>query len=1053
MVTIPRPLRGIHRARRRLAVTAVAAVGAVCVSVLPAAATQAAPSEGLRAGPAAGVPQQAQEQAAVGATTPFTIDEAEAGTPGGGATVRSLTSAPTTQYSSAALEASGHSYVHLDGTGQSVQWTNTTGQPISFINVRASIPDSASGGGVTGTLNLYVNGVFRQALNLNSRQSWVYEGNGNYNTSDNQNPADGDPRVFWDESHTFVTGSPIPPGATFSLQKDSANSASFYDVDSVDVENPPAPLSQPANSISITSCGAVSDDNPTNGAADSQSVDSRAAIQNCIDQAQSQGKTLWIPQGTFYVKGTAGLNARGITIAGAGMWYSTIYRDVPVPGSTPLAALFDLTSCTVQNFHIDANAVSRGTVGGDGGAMDTTGTDWRATGIWTQHTMSGFWASGTGGKVQNSRLTAIWADGINVNNVSLGANTGNNLTVTDNFVRGTGDDAIAINSVNYNTNSDGSKTYYNPMSNVTVSNNTSIAPWGGKGVAIYGGSGHQVTNNYISDTARYIGLGAGRFGVNGNDLLSATVTGNTVVRSGGNAYSQGQPALHIGNGGDGQNTGIVDKVTVTGNTVSDSLYDGVDFSTSTNTLLQNNTITHPGRNGIAISPPYYPAPTGSATITGNTVTGLSPGASAFVNNSSGFTAAVSGNDWPPAAPEAPYGGTPATVPGTVQAENYDTGGQGVAYNVTSVNGNANSYRADGVDLDNAADTGGGYNLGWTTGGQWFRYTVDVATAGTYTVSLRVAAPSAVTGALHLSDASGTNLSGAVDLPATGGWQTWATATAHVTLPAGRQVLTLDQDNGGWNINYLNLTTESGSSSATLTASPGSLAFAGQAVGTTSAAQTVTVTNSGTATASITGVVTGGDFAQSNTCGSSLDAGAKCTVSVKFRPTTSGTRTGTLTLTGSQSNSPTAVALSGSGTDTAGTNLAAGKPTSESSHTDVYPSGNITDGNQSTYWESANNNFPQWVQVDLGSARSASRVVLQLPATWGARTQTLTLGGSTDGITFTTLKPSAAYTFDPGTKNTVTLTFPATVQRYYRVTITANTGWPAGQVSEFQVWSS
>ncbi|WP_254648060.1 discoidin domain-containing protein [Streptomyces sp. GbtcB6] len=927
MLTIPRP--------RRLAAAAVAAVGAMCVSVLPAAATQQAQA-------------QAAASTAVGATTPFSVYEAEAGTPAGGAAVRSLTSAPTTQYSSAALEASGHSYVHLDGTGQSVQWTNTTGQPISFLNVRAGIPDSASGGGLTGTLNLYVNGVFRQALNLNSRQSWVYEGNGNYNTSDNQNPADGDPRVFWDESHTFVTGSPIPAGATFSLRKDSDNSASFYDLDSVDVEQPPAPLTQPANSISITSCGAVADNTPTNGAADGQSVDSRAAIQNCIDQAQQQGKTLWIPQGTFYVKGTEGLNAQGITIAGAGLWYSTVYRDVPVPNSTPLAALFDLTSCTVRNFHIDANAVSRSTIGGDGGAMDTTGTDWLADGIWTQHTMSGFWASGTGGTVRNSRLTSIWADGINVNNVSLGADTGNDLTVTNNFVRGTGDDAIAINSVNYNTNSDGSRTYYNPMSNVTVSDNTSIAPWGGKGVGIYGGSGHQVKNNYISDTARYIGLGAGRFGVNGSDLLSATVTGNTVVRSGGNAYSQGQPALHVGNGGDGQNTGIVDKVTVTGNTVTDSLYDGIAFSTSTDTLLQDNTVNAPGRNGIAISPSFYPAPTGSATITGNTVTGLTAGASAFVNNSTGFVAALSGNHWPPPAPEGPYGGTPAAVPGTVQAEDYDTGGQGVAYNVTSVNGNANSYRADGVDLDNTSDTGGGYNLGWTGGGQWFRYTVDVATAGTYTLGLRVAAPSAVAGALHLSDAAGTDLTGAVDLPATGDWQTWATVTTHVTLPAGRQVLTLGQDTGGWNINHLGFTADNG---------------------------------------------------------------------------------------------------------TTGTNLAAGKPTGESSHTDVYPSSNVTDGNQGSYWESANNTFPQWVQVDLGSARSASRVVLQLPAAWGARTQTLTLAGSTDGTTFTTLKSPAAYTFDPSTKNTVTLTFPATTQRYYRVTITANNGWPAGQVSEFQIWTT
>jgi alpha-L-fucosidase 2 len=152
--------------------------------------------------------------------------------------------------------------------------------------------------------------------------------------------------------------------------------------------------------------------------------------------------------------------------------------------------------------------------------------------------------------------------------------------------------------------------------------------------------------------------------------------------------------------------------------------------------------------------------------------------------------------------EAPYGGTPAAVPGTVQAENYDTGGQGIAYNVTSVNGTGNSYRSDGVDLESTADTGGGYDLGWTGSGQWLRYTVNVATAGTYTVGLRVAAPSAVTDALHISNSSGTNLSGNVNIPATGAYQTWTTADATVALPAGQQTLTVAEDNGGWNINYM-----------------------------------------------------------------------------------------------------------------------------------------------------------------------------------------------------------------------------------------------------------
>ena len=276
--------------------------------------------------------------------------------------------------------------------------------------------------------------------------------------------------------------------------------------------------------------------------------------------------------------------------------------------------------------------------------MDTTGTNWVANNIWTQHVESGFWASGTGGTVRNSRLTAIWADGINLNNVALNNSVGNNLTATNNFIRGTGDDAMAINSVNYNTYG-GQTTHYTPMSNVKLTHNTMIAPWGGKGIGIYGGSGHDVEHNYISDTARYVGLGAGRFGVNGNDLLSATVANNVVVRSGGNAYSQGQPAMQIGNGGDGQNTGTVTNVKATGNTITNSLYDAVGFSASTSTTLHNNTITSPWRNGIVISPPFYPAPTGSATITGNSVTGLRAGTSAFINNSSGFTATVSGNSW------------------------------------------------------------------------------------------------------------------------------------------------------------------------------------------------------------------------------------------------------------------------------------------------------------------------------------------------------------------------------------------------------------------------
>ena len=90
----------------------------------------------------------------------------------------------------------------------------------------------------------------------------------------------------------------------------------------------------------------------------------------------------------------------------------------------------------------------------------------------------------------------------------------------------------------------------------------------------------------------------------------------------------------------------------------------------------------------------------------------------------------------------------------MQAANYDTGGQGTAYNVTSVNGTGNSYRSDGVDLEACTDTGCGDDIGWTGTGQWFKYTVNAATARSYTVTLRLASPSGVTDGLHIASSAG-----------------------------------------------------------------------------------------------------------------------------------------------------------------------------------------------------------------------------------------------------------------------------------------------------------
>jgi len=98
-----------------------------------------------------------------------------------------------------------------------------------------------------------------------------------------------------------------------------------------------------------------------------------------------------------------------------------------------------------------------------------------------------------------------------------------------------------------------------------------------------------------------------------------------------------------------------------------------------------------------------------------------------------------------------------------------------------------------------------------------------------------------------------------------------------------------------------------------TLSPTSLTFATQLVGSASAVKSITLSNQGTATLGIIGITASGDFAQTHTCGSSLTAGASCTINVTFKPTHIGTRTGTLSVTDNAPGSPQAVSLTGTGT--------------------------------------------------------------------------------------------------------------------------------------------
>ncbi|MEV4783874.1 discoidin domain-containing protein [Streptomyces tuirus] len=140
----------------------------------------------------------------------------------------------------------------------------------------------------------------------------------------------------------------------------------------------------------------------------------------------------------------------------------------------------------------------------------------------------------------------------------------------------------------------------------------------------------------------------------------------------------------------------------------------------------------------------------------------------------------------------------------------------------------------------------------------------------------------------------------------------------------------------------------------------------------------------------------------------------------------------------------------------GRNLAKGRPATATGSQDVYAPGKAVDGDPDTYWESANHAFPQSLTVDLGAREAVRRLVLKLPpqAAWQARTQTLSVEGSTDGSAWSTVVPAKDHRFDPATGNTVTVPLPdGTNLRHLRLHVTANTGWPAAQFSEVEAYLS
>jgi len=166
----------------------------------------------------------------------------------------------------------------------------------------------------------------------------------------------------------------------------------------------------------------------------------------------------------------------------------------------------------------------------------------------------------------------------------------------------------------------------------------------------------------------------------------------------------------------------------------------------------------------------------------------------------------------------PFLGHPIPIPGKVQAEDYDVENEpNIAYYTPSPSAGGGVFRFDGIGVETTSDAGGGYDVGYLASGEWLQYTISVKDSAYYTLGFRVASDLGG-GQLQLLlngtntgntiyGTNGANISGTINIPNTGGWQTgWTTVTApdSVFLTPQDTLLELLIVTAGFNINYIDI---------------------------------------------------------------------------------------------------------------------------------------------------------------------------------------------------------------------------------------------------------
>ena len=160
-----------------------------------------------------------------------------------------------------------------------------------------------------------------------------------------------------------------------------------------------------------------------------------------------------------------------------------------------------------------------------------------------------------------------------------------------------------------------------------------------------------------------------------------------------------------------------------------------------------------------------------------------------------------------ATSQTPYNASPLLIPGVIEVEEYDNGGEGLAYHDNDpVNQSGNFRPGEGVDV---GAYGGGHILGYVENGEWIEYTVDVSQTGVYSVTAEVA--SEIANGQYSLTFTGNNASTTFDTPSTGGWVAFTeiSANTNIALDAGQQIMRFEIENGNaFNLDRITFTLES-----------------------------------------------------------------------------------------------------------------------------------------------------------------------------------------------------------------------------------------------------